>query len=657
MRSLALLIVALGLSAEAPPPEVQRFEQALSQSRFDDAAAAIDKLIEARTPVDGKPRPDPLLNSMLGRLYLAERFVAPAATYLDRAPIAVLPPGLGVSTALARGHAHEVLGDRTAALAAYRDAAAASTSESDRRRAALGISHQLRPDDPAAARAEVVHIAEGPSAPERWEARYVLALASSVLGDRRVAEAYADQAWSDAATAGLTDLAPLRVAVLRAGLAAARHDLQVERAMLMAADGVKVSGSPALAAQLPVCGDDGVQPSDYVIFGFVVGPYATRQLFPIAASRPGAIPPFQRALERVVPISGANDERPKGTVFTVACRTVVSSDYIAAPLSEDPLLDWMVERGIYPASASNEADDKHINAVADRIDALTAKFGKDSWLLVGSRWQMAALLERRGRSGDPILPGQLTDLGTQVAEGLRRGGAPEWIAQSIEARPKYERIVAAAINDPSQIAVAEALSRDQLLRTPFPYARRFLIGMLTKVSGDLPSAAAQLIVNLNDHAPSVWNRRDREAWLLTIARARHSLGEDAEARSALASAGFGPNLCALSDTEPKLLEQHFSYSDYPDDLIAGEQEGAVAFEFDLTTAGSMVRPRAVYSLPSGVFDDVTARGLAGIRYTPPRISGKPSACRGIVQTIQWRIQDGDDFSRPTFSPTPPAPTT
>lgn len=658
MRAFALFMAAVGLSAEAPPqPELQQFERALAASNFDAAATAIDKLIVLRTPVDGKPRPDPLLNALLGRLYLAAREVDTAATYLDHAPLADLPDSLRVPTALARGNAHAVLGDRAAALDAFRQAAAVSSSETDRRVAALGLARGLLPNDPVAARNQILTFASGPPSPGRWEAKYDLALASSLLGDGKNADRLADEAWADAANAPLRDLAPLRVAILRAGLAAGRHDLEAERAMLTAAGGVKLSGSPALAAQLPVCGDFGIRPADYVIFGFVEGPYGTRQLFPITASRVEVVAPFQHALDRTVPIAQAGEERPVGTIFTVACRTSVSPDYVAAPSNDNPLLDWFLERGIYPASASSEADDKHLNAVAERTDALAARFGKDSLLLIGPRWEMATLLERRARAGDPVLPGQLTDLGKQVGQGLRSAGAPEWLAQAIESRPQRDQLVAASAGDPDRLQVLQGQIREQLLRLPFRLGRQYLAAMLGNLHGEWPPSAANLVIDLNTNAPSAWDRRERQAWLLTLARAQQVLGKEQDARSTLAAGGFEKDWCSASDSDPKLLEQHFSYDDYPDDLIVGEQEGSVAIDFDLTTAGKIAHPRVVYSLPSGLFDQITTNGLAAIRYMPPTLSGKIAACRGVVQAIQWRIGDESDFSLPTLTPEMPGPVT
>ena len=95
--------------------------------------------------------------------------------------------------------------------------------------------------------------------------------------------------------------------------------------------------------------------------------------------------------------------------------------------------------------------------------------------------------------------------------------------------------------------------------------------------------------------------RERQAWLRRLADAQRSLGKNGDASRTLASAGFERDLCVMGNSQPKLLEQHFSYSDYPPGLIAGEQEGSVLFDFNLSPSGAIAGERIVYSLPAGIF--------------------------------------------------------
>ena len=356
MRPLLLLLAAAALSGAGPPPaapDLQPFEQALAASNLSDAAGFVDRLLADRTPADGIPRSDALLNALLGRLYLAGRNSNAASVYLDHLALTDLPVNLRRSTALAHGRSVELHGDRLTALAAYRAAMADGPQDADYRRALIGAARQLLPHDQASAGELLRSIAGEPRNSERWSAKYLLAVLSSLGGDPQSAARLASEAWTDALDARLSDLAPLHVAALRAALAAASHDVTGERAMLQATNGLSVRASSALSSELPVCGDRGLKPSDFVIFAFVAGPYLTRELTPVAASRLAAIAPFQDALLPIAPITLSANPEPVGTVFTASCRSVVSPNYSKPPDPIDPLLDWFVEKGIYPASASN----------------------------------------------------------------------------------------------------------------------------------------------------------------------------------------------------------------------------------------------------------------------------------------------------------------
>jgi hypothetical protein len=654
MRSILLPLMACGLCAQAPAPaELQHYERALAGHRFEETSAVVDKLIHERIPADGKPHHDALLNAMIGRLYLIGNREADAANYLDHAPIAELPLAMRAPTALDHGRALELRGDREAALAAYREALDSAQDDEQRRRAHIGIARQLLPQDPAAAREQLLPIANAAAAPARWEARYLLAAASSLLGDVAAASKWADSAWADAAAAPPADLAPLRVATLRAGIAAAAHDLASERAMLTAANGLSVTATAWLSAQLPICGDDGLRPSDYVIFGFASGPYRTRELLPIAASRPEAVRPFADKLLWAVPIEQGASGAPVGTVFTLRCRTLVDQNFIARPVSGDPLVAWTIDHGLYPASVSYETDNDHLNAIDEWIAKLTARFGKDSPLLLMPRWQVMTILEARAMSGEPIVAGQIADAATQVAAGLRRAGAPEWLPASIELRSRFEQLVQSGDTSTDPAATIQELMRKQLLDAPFDLSRQMVVGMVAPIHDKWPAQVSQFVLDLDAKAPASLAGRERQAWKLTVAAALRSSARDSQARATIAAAGLPNAICAAADSPPKVLEQHFSYNDYPQELITNGQEGSVLFEFDLSKSGTVSTPRVLYSLPSGIFDEVSAKGLPGVRYTAPEFSGKPSSCHGVYQPITWRLESSSYAVPQTLQPPTP----
>lgn len=655
MRSLILLIATTALTAEAPPQtEVESFDQALAVGHVTDATVIIDKLIAERMPSNGKPKPDPLLNALIGRVALASNNFEGAAAYLDNAPLGALPLPLRAETGLAYGKALEAIGKRTDALAAYREAFAASSSDVDKEEAALSIARAILPDNPAAAKAQVSNIATGPATPRRWEAQAIVAAASSLQGDLGSADRAARDAWADANIAPVESLAPLQVSVLRAGIAAARHDTRLERAMLTSAGGLAVTANAALSDQLPVCGTGGVRPSDFVIFGYDSGPYGIRQLIPISASRPEIVRAFNDALSLTVPVkAGADSRAPFGTVFTVACRTVVSASVLTKPLNRSPLLDWLVGQGLYPVSASFESDDQHLKAVANRVDALVAKYGKDSPLLIGPRWQQLLLLEARVRAGDPVPVAQFTDLTAEFVAGLRRRGAPDWLASPVKARARLLQPANTEDNGEahSQIAL------EPLREVPPELARPVIALMMNNLPNEWPGAAAQFVIDMSPRITPALSGIERQSWLLMLAKAQRTLLRDSEAAATLVSAQLAPDLCVATFQPPKLLEHHFSYGDYPQELVLGDQQGAVLYDFDVTSTGDVGRHRILYSIPSGLFDEASDKGLTTVRYIAPTRDGKANACRGVYQPIIWRLESGSNAGPLRILPDTGQPTT
>jgi hypothetical protein len=658
MRLLALLIAGAAVSAETPPPtQLHAYEQALTAFHFDEARTIVDRLVRERVLSKGPGRPDALLNAMIGRLYVAVGQPDEATIYLDRAPLAELPDVMRAATALDHGRALELHGDRSGARAAYSEAAAASQNDTDRRRAMLGVARQLLPQDPAMSRDQLLPIATGAPEPQRWEARYLLASSSSLLGDSASARRWADEAWADALAGPPADLAPLRVETLRAGLAAAAHDQATERAMLIASNGIALTASPRLAAQLPVCGDAGVQPSDFVTFGFIGGPLLQRELIPVAASRPGVVTAFADALSGTSPIQQDDGRTPLGTVFTVRCRTVINPYFLSKQPAANPLAEWGVGRGLYFASLFNESDDEHLKPVEEWIDTLAARFGKDSPLLILPRWQVLSMLEARATAGDTVLPGQLADLRRDVAAGLRRAGAPDWLAQNMEVPTPVEVLSQAAGNSSELATQMQMFFRKQLLSMPFDLARTNLLEGLVNLHGEWPAPVSQLVIDLNAKTPPSLVGRERQAWEISVAGAQRSLGKAAEARATILAAGLPNDLCAAADSDLSLLEEHFSYSDYPQELISGAQEGAVLFEFGISAKGTPQNPRILYSLPAGLFDQVSAKGIEALRYTIPKHSGAPVPCRGITQPVVWKLDDATKSSVPVMAPQTLGPTT
>jgi hypothetical protein len=71
----------------------------------------------------------------------------------------------------------------------------------------------------------------------------------------------------------------------------------------------------------------------------------------------------------------------------------------------------------------------------------------------------------------------------------------------------------------------------------------------------------------------------------------------------------------------------------------------VFFEFGLSPVGAPTDARIIYSLPSGLFDAISSKGLDTLLYAPPTRAGAPASCVGVYQSIRWQLEGSSDSSQ------------
>ena len=655
MFPFAATLAALAASAQPADSflesKLESFNRAIAAGDGLAAAPLIDEVIASRLPADGKPASDPIVNSMMGQLYLLTGHEGPALEYLARATPSSLPSSMRAETALAYGKALQRHGRRDEALKAFRAASEGATNHSIQFRSSIGAAEQLLPTDPGGAlRLSSSFLMSAPAA-ERWRPAYVSALASSLLGDRKAAAQFADRAWADAVNAPPRDLAPLQVSVLRAGLATIAGEKDSQRAMLAAANAMGVARGDDLTRQLPVCGDNGVTPSDFVIFGASMGPYHTNSLVPIAASRPAIVAAFNDQLAGRAIIKTDNVSSATGTVFTASCVSRVDSGYMKDAEPSDPIIRWFATRGIYPATINGDSNDSGINKVSDRIDEITRRFGDQSPLLIHAQWQLLTLLEARTLAGDPVPPARLVELRSAIMAGMKRNKAPADVVALLAFRAEMDRLMrAAAAEGRPDLAGFQAAWLRTMQKMPFSTARYFIREMVEKFRDNLTSEQVRMVSDLSDRAPETLAGRDKQAFLLMLAGAKRIVGRSEEGSRDAAATGIAPDICVRADTPPAMLVQKFTAEDYPPDLVSAELKGYSLVEFDVTGAGTAGPPRTILSFPSGLFDQATAKGVETMKFTPALVNGKTLACRAHTQGVAWRLEDEEAFSPPTLLP-------
>lgn len=635
-----------------PAQDSARFDAAMRDRHFDEAGRSLDLLIEQRTPPSGKPIVDHLIAARAGRLAVGHDHFDVADAYLATLDLDQIPPAERLPALLAHAEALEQLGYRPAALKRYREAAAiASENSRPRMRALLGLARVTLPENPAAAGALIESFADTAD----WEVQWLRAASASLAGEPGKAQQLSLRAWAQAATAPSDQLAPLRTAVLRAGLAAAAGDRAGQLSMLAAANAPAAQVSTWAMAQLPVCGDDGLRPSDWLTIGVAAGPYGQETLLPIAASRPAAIAPlFDALLGRALL---ENDSLgPKGTVVTIACAASANSGYVARSSLRDPLGSWMAEKGLYWLNLPDLDPAEQVTERSRRIKALEARFGPATLLTLPPRMQMLTGLEQLYWAGGNVSLGRIAELSGSIAATLRASDAPAGMAESFELRPQFHQLRRDWIQGNWTAAAGEEAGRKLVSVLPFDLAARTAREEFSTWTGELAPLRARLLTILARRTPPNMELRARQAWLLHVAAAQSAAGMQQEARMTLAQAGLPEQLCASADREPKVIESNFASDDFPRDLVFAAQPGRTALELSVTKDGKVGEHRIVLAAPSSLFDAVARSNLSGMTLSPAERAGRPVACTGVLQSVKWHLPPPNESEMPTLAPTEPQET-
>jgi hypothetical protein len=483
----------------------------------------------------------------------------------------------------------------------------------------------------------------------RWEADLIEAQAHALSGDAVAAKAAADRAWSGAADAPADQLAPLRVGLQRAGLAAARGDQDGLLAMLNAV-GASVTGLDKAAGNgLPVCGG-ALRPDDWVIFAVYTGTTPEQILMPVAASAPHAILPFYDALagrSLLSTISAA----PSGTVFTARCRSFLSADWTPVRRDPEPSVEWMAQRSLI-IPAFHDASLEGVNTLSAEIDALASKYPK-SPLLIPLRLELATRLTMRSSKEGDVQEWQVTEAQNKAFEAVREiGGAdgfapPAWLAAS-------QKVAAASATSPEEWLRLHRVQTMRLIPELPEDIGLALASEWLEQDVDLPGETRlEVVETLLRRLAGQPSDPRRVALLMRKGAVLQTLGDGAAARATFQAAGAPASLCSAYDTEPKLVSMDITDDDYPVAAIRHSIEGVTVVEENVSADGAVSGHRIILSAPSTIFDPVVAREVKAFKLDPPRRAGKVRACQGLVQRILWKLPPREqEWQAPSFLETP-----
>ena len=651
MRSIITGLVSLSLSAAAvgQPASIQdEFIAALERSDYETASKSYSRLMDERLPRDGVPRRDALLNALAGIAFLHTDGVEEAALYLSNAPVAELPENLKFRTTMALGKARELSGLRTDARDAYRAALTLAGDGASRDAATIALARQVLVEDHAAARQLLAPLNRG-SGELDWEVPALLAVIEGIASDKSRQAAYVERAWSLASRARAKTQAIQKVAVIRAGMAAVAGDRVQLLSMLSAANGQNALLSVGLTMHLPVCGENGIVESDYLIVGAVDGP-SGQSLWPLAASRPEIVANFYDHVAPAKLLSGRLGGGVAGSVATVRCAPFVTTGHGHSWGSLPAITGWMIEKG-FALDLEGRFGDGGILRYSQRIDQLTARFGNETPLLIEPQISLAGRLQTASLTGQTVMPGRITDLIEAAITGLRRYGAPEEQTKDLEQGLRFFRLTRRPF-DEATISASFDIANERSTLTEPGRAKRGLALAYGSADERTRSAVARTIVANRDRIAKALTGIERISWLRLVAAAQDELGDEAASLKTLAGAGFPADLCVTMNEQPKLLDQNFSPDDFPGDAKDEMIVGQTALYMDVLPSGKIARPRVVLAVPSLIFDQEVDKGVGTIVYSPPKKGGRAASCRGVFQTVRWILPTEEDFVDP-WTNTPP----
>jgi hypothetical protein len=647
MRRWIFAAAAAAAGAAAPgaaqaPAELARFEAALDAGRHDEAARIYDGLVDTRRLRAGVAlAPDPLLSGMAGRLYLRRGHNVYALAYLEQAQHASVPAGQRRAAAIALAEAQTRTGDRRSALAGLQRLDRAGMSAEEAAAAALAEARALLADDPRAALARVEPVRAATAEGAAFEAETLAAQAHSLLGDRASAAAAADRAWTLSAPLPAHRIAPLRIASVRAALAAERGDHAAAAAMLNVA-GAGTSGIASDASQwIPFCGDGGLTRADHATFAVHAGGAGGTVVEPVAASRPTAVAPFLDALAGADLLS-RTESPASGTVLTLRCRSVPNADF-PAEIDELPFARWFAARGLYSVFGLRSAE-----ALALKIGEAEQRLGDNHPGLIPLRLQLGDWLAMADAERGEESSFEVQALREAVTGAMRRiGGADEAIGPPALEQlfrqgsyaPNYEEAVRRYRAGAPAVLDALTLDRGYVFLVDW-------FGWDRDLPGDVKRRA---IERLAARFPARSADPRLRALRMRLGALLREEGDAAAAARAYAASGTPPGACVLQEEAPTATEGSIGSDDFPPLPLEHGIGGFTVIEYGVGTDGRVTAPRVIFSAPAGLFDAVTVERIGAFRFVPGRSGGKAAGCTGREQRVIWRLPE----SRPAKPPATP----
>jgi hypothetical protein len=648
---MAKLTTALGLlfsrAISSPAPAVTEassdaaVQNAIADHNLHAAGVALNALVQARLPAKAPAHPDAVLDRAFVDYHAARGILAPAVPILKRVIADPQTPNRAHYQLLLASFA-EASGSFDDADRQYRSISRdAKAGPDNARAAALGIARLQLASDPSAALTTLSGI-DRTSVPQSdiWEVDLLIARASSMARADNGAQVAAalDRAWAEAAYAPLVAGAPARVAGDRAVAAGRTGDRKTLVTMLAVdrANRNPNNGQNALAADLPICGTDGIGVQDRVIIDVASLPAVGRPAISLVwATRPGIGRPFLAAAARSGTLS-VTDGRSGN--FELACRTAPSIDFAVRNSLDESTIAWMTGRGVYPLEESD--DGVSTTGLASMLAAREARYGATSLMLLPVLMRVMAGEAVDLGAGDQDTRKQIAETVARIGSVLTQNNAPPelavlWQMSSIGSAVMAQTKTASDGQNEVQALLVKAAG-DPNISPDMIYTLATSTTQMPNVPSNFSAAMLGSTLNLlTRSAPA--NDQRTAAIALRLYRLRMSLDDKTGAAEAIKPLGLAKDLCVRADPPTHMVSSNISSDDYPGDLVFTSMRGRTSIEFDLDLSGQARDGRVLVSDPPMAFDPITMSRIPTIHYEPARFAGGPSTCRGENQSVVWQM--------------------
>ena len=540
----------------------------------------------------------------------------------------------------------EVAGSIAAAEVDYRELTAQTVEPHIRQQAILALARLSLGRAPDEAVALLIPLTDGSlSADTRWEAHLLLSRAYALRGEAETSRASLVAAWREAPS---TTVPADSIAITAMDMAIDRglaNDRSGEIGLITA--GRSVSSFAGLA-QLPVC-DDHLQPEDVVIVAIQSDRLQRPVYSAVRASRSGIAHLF------TTPIALAQQAIDEPAFYVaLRCRAVRDPNMRFTGGATGNVMSWLGDIAAYPTLVPVDAEaGDPVTQLKEKIKQAEARWDEQAPALVPLLLQFALTQAYQGGYGNASNLMEANGISARAIAILEKARAP---AEVLEQTRIQTTLISAQNNNiadvagPAALKVLEAMMAREKTTVEQVGAtfKSMDIGQLRPAHR---LALADLLLGFLDRKGVDRTSPIRQQAELNRAHILRELGTVSDLPQRLTSVGIAEGTCPVAQQLPSIPPSAITITsdDYPKDLLSRHVIGLTTMEFSVNAQGQTTDQRVIVSQPPGLFDAVTTEKLQPVVLFPAREGDKAIACRGMIQSVRWKLPNQDSGFTAPFS--------